>query len=88
MSRVSTVSVNDDFSASKTSVSLWTTNYETASWVDEDSSIYEEFRWDHRLDDVLVNVALDRRGINVRRVLRADQNGADALRLAAARQIR
>ena len=48
---MSTVSIYDDFSSCKTTVSHWSTDYETASWVNVDFSVViDKVSWNNFVD--------------------------------------
>ncbi|KAJ6432160.1 hypothetical protein OIU84_019416 [Salix udensis] len=58
MSTPTTISVNNNLTASKTSITMRTTNDKTARWVEmEDSLLIQVLFWDHRLDDMLLEIS-------------------------------
>ena len=57
MSTPSAICINNNFSTSKTSVTLWTTNNKSTRWLEMVYSIIvHEFGWDNGIDDLNISL--------------------------------
>ena len=60
MTGISAVCVNDDLTSCETTVSIWSTYYESSCWIDEELGILiDELLWKNLVEYILLNVSVD-----------------------------
>src|SRR4051812_8485555 len=78
-----TVRIDDDFATGQTAITLWTTDDETAGWIDQVIDLLADHLFgQHRLHD-LFNNGLGQRGVlDLRMMLSREHDGVDLFRTA------
>lgn len=72
------VGIDDNLSSGQTSISLWSSDDESARWVQVvDGLVVQVLGWDGDLDDLLQQFLSDGLVVNILRVLGGDNNGVD-----------
>ena len=70
----STISIDNNFSSSQTSISSWSSNIKASRWVDNNLGVFQHISWYNLFDDFLGKSCNNLLVLNLLSVLSGDQD--------------